>query len=144
MKKSELYKSIAAKHAPTDATIVPVEDTGDGHRGRTWPQLGRIEVPEPNTVGRLWLNLHEFAHWKLHRNAKPSTHTRAQLEAEADLASMKIMDEEGVRIPFHVLNTEEGCLHYVTLEERGKEQPPVVAECLEEIRGRTKAAANEL
>jgi hypothetical protein len=66
-----------------------------------------MEAPTPDNIAALWVNLHEFQHFRLHGAGLPiegNNHSRA--EAEANLAVMRILDEEGVVAPLDVLVEE--------------------------------------
>ena len=55
----------------------------------------KMEVPVPDTLGRLWIYLHECAHFRLnHRNIIKGTNDYSRAEAEAELEVMRIFDEE--------------------------------------------------
>jgi hypothetical protein len=141
--KTQRYLEIAAKYLPEGVTVVPVEDTGDRHRGRAHLYYGVMEVPTPHTIGRLWLYLHECAHMRLHRNASRVTHTYSLLEAEADLEVMRILDEEAISTPYRVLETQCIIFQYAVLDDdKISERHPTVTRCLEEYEHRMSLRRN--
>jgi hypothetical protein len=141
MKKTDRYLEIAAKYLPPDVTVVPVEDTGDRHQGRSHFNSGVMEAPIPNTIGRLWVYLHECAHMRRHRHVSKLFNTYSRIEAEADLEVMRILDEEAVRIPYRTLETQYLIFHYAVLQEdKTSERHPIVIECLEEYLRRMREA----
>jgi hypothetical protein len=115
--KKERYRAIAAKYKPEGVEAVPVQKHQAGYRaiahldeecdedGNELPP--KIEVPVPDTLGRLWLYLHECAHFRLnHTLIREGTNDYSRQEAEASLEVMRIFDEEGLVAPFRVLKTE--------------------------------------
>jgi hypothetical protein len=113
MTKKEGYLAIAAKYTPEEVEVVPVEDDGTGHRGKAFlheefDEEGnelprRMEVPVPDTLGRLWIYLHEWAHFRLNHAALTNySNDYSRGEAEASLETMRIYDEEGLVAPLRV------------------------------------------
>jgi hypothetical protein len=152
MTKAQRYLQIAAKYTPEDVIHVPVEDTGDGHRGRAHLHAEtddegndlprRLEAPVPNTVGRLRIYLHECAHFTLgHENLREYSNDYSRGEAEANLEVMRIFDEEGLVAPLRVLKAEENpFFSQVLVDDKRWERHPTVIKCLEEFE-RRKAVA---
>jgi hypothetical protein len=120
MKKAELYQQIAAKHTPADVIPVPVaaqhrkhfhglayvdEDYDD--EGNELPR--RMEVPLPvNTMRRLFTYLHECVHMRLrHRALVGDNDSYVRNEEEADREALRILKEEGITVPRHVLLRRE-------------------------------------
>ena len=104
--KAQLYLQIATKHTLEGVKAIAVVGTGDGHQGRSHVLEGVMEVPTPNTVGRLWTYLHECVHMRLSRSVRPEGNAYSRIEAEADLEVMRILDEEGVTIPANIPITQ--------------------------------------
>jgi hypothetical protein len=152
IKKEDLYRQIAAKHTPHWVRAIPVVDDGDGHRGLANPHEEddegylTMEVPEPNTIGGLWVYLHECAHMRLHPNLAAEGNNYSRGEAEASLEVIRILDEEGITAPLDVLVLELGAfLAQVQVDDLDWERHPTCTKCLEEFDRRIKiqeAAAN--
>jgi hypothetical protein len=150
MEESERYLQIAAKHTPSGVLPVPVEDTGDGHRGMAheedYDEEGnelprRMEVPIPDTLLHLWIYLHECAHLRLWHRSRPDTNEYSRNEAEANLEVMRIFDEEGLVAPLVVLEDQlETFLPQVLIDDRSVSRHPTVIRCLNEFDRRIKAA----
>ena len=76
--------------------VVPVEDTGDGHRGiaheEEYDEEGnelprRMEVPIPDTLLPLWIYLHECTHMRLFHYSRPDTNEYSRNEAGSRFGS---------------------------------------------------------
>jgi hypothetical protein len=153
MTDAERYQQILDKYTPPGVVFVPVEDTDDGHRGMAYVEEEydeegnelpcRLEAPAPpDSLGRLWVCLHECAHRQLWHRPRVDTNEYSRCEAEANLEVMRIFDEEGLVAPVDVLEEElQAFLPHVLADDRRWERHPTVIRCLEEFDRRIKAAA---
>ena len=67
-----------------------------------------MEVPVPNTIGRLFTYLHECAHTRLrHRALANDNDSYVRNEEEADREALRILKEEGITVPRHILVRRE-------------------------------------
>ena len=96
MKMKEHFAQIAQKHTASEVRVIPVQKTGDAHRGRIWglyrdaEDFRHMEVRTPDTLGRLWIYLHECAYMNMHWHIPAGIQQPSRLEAEADLEGMRI------------------------------------------------------
>jgi hypothetical protein len=119
MKRAELYQRIAAKHTPANVVPVPVATHHRKHfhslayvdeeyddEGNELPR--KMQVPVPNTIGRLFTYLHECTHMRLrHRPLVGDNDTYVRNEEEADREALRDLKEEGVTVPRHILLRRE-------------------------------------
>jgi hypothetical protein len=149
--RKDRCRQIAQKHTPSDVRAIPVQETGDRHRGRSWVNYRDaegfrvMEVPTPDTLEQLWIYLHECAHMKMHWDIPAGIQPPSRLQAEADLEVMRIFDEEGLVAPLQVLRTNLDALCSVAFGEgrlpkkEGQEMDAsqtVIEECRDEFRRR--------
>ena len=112
------------KHESGYLAIAYTEEEFD-EEGNELPR--KMEVPVPDTLGRLWIYLHECAHFRLnHRNIIKGTNDYSRAEAEAELEVMRIFDEEGLTAPLRVLKAEFATLLRETLaDDKTAERHPI-------------------
>jgi hypothetical protein len=154
MTEKERYLAIAAKYHPEDVEAIPVEKSGpDGHRGKAYlheefdeegNELPRkMEVPVPDTLGRLWVYLHECAHFRLnHGRLMPDSNDYSRGEAEVNLEVMRIFDEEGLTAPLRVLLSEFEAFFPHVRDEDERYRHETVTRAIDEFHRRIKAARN--
>jgi hypothetical protein len=154
MTKKDRYLALAAKYKPEDVEAVPVQKHESGYLAIAYTEeefdeevneLSRkMQVPVPDTLGGLWIYLHECAHFRLnHRNITPGTNDYSRAEAEAELEVMRIFDEEVLTAPLWVLKAEFATLRRETLfDDKLEERHPTATRALEEFERRIKAAEN--
>ena len=138
MKKRDLYFRIAAECIPESVRRVHVlrgNRRSKDCRGRAHPSEGLMQVPPPDTLGRMWIWLRQCYHMEYHRHVWVGNPPSCQ-EAEADLYALETLEKYGIKVPWQVINSAIGRLLYVKTIDVGH---PIVDDVMQELELRLNA-----
>ena len=105
MKKRDLYFRIAAECIPESVRRVHVLRGNRRNKvflGKSHVTEGLMQVPSPDTLGRLWVWLHECYHMENHQHVWLGQPPSRQ-EAEADLYALETLERYGITVPSQVI-----------------------------------------
>ena len=140
MKKRDLYFRIAAECIPESVRRVHVLRGNRRNKvflGKSHVTEGLMQVPSPDTLGRLWVWLHKCYHMENHRHVWPGQPPSRQ-EAEADLYALETLERYGITVPSQVILSAMNTLFYANFIDGGHF---IVDEVIQELRKRLKTKA---